>query len=67
STGNGYGAFCFLGFFVVIISVMEQSFPDYFMTPFHTENLTGSYNLLARKPTIRDIAKKCNKAVRSPY
>jgi hypothetical protein len=21
---------------------MEQSFPDYFMTPFHTENLTGS-------------------------
>jgi hypothetical protein len=31
-----------LGFFVVITSVMEQSFPDYFMTPFHTENLTGS-------------------------
>ncbi|HEX7648659.1 MAG TPA: hypothetical protein VF450_14735 [Noviherbaspirillum sp.] len=25
---------------------MEQSFRDYFMTPFHTENLTGSYGLL---------------------
>jgi hypothetical protein len=31
-----------LGFFVVITSVMEQSFRVYFMTPFHTENLTGS-------------------------
>ncbi|WP_208281760.1 hypothetical protein, partial [Massilia oculi] len=41
-TGNGYAAFCFLGFFVVIASVMEQSSQDYFMTPFHTENLTGS-------------------------
>ncbi|MGF6180553.1 hypothetical protein ABIB42_001556, partial [Massilia sp. UYP32] len=32
----------FLGFLVVITSVMEQSFRDYFMTPFHTEILTGS-------------------------
>ncbi|WP_218918184.1 hypothetical protein, partial [Massilia timonae] len=33
-----------LGFLVVITSVMEQSFRDYFMTPFHTEILTGSTN-----------------------
>ncbi|WP_208281765.1 hypothetical protein, partial [Massilia oculi] len=45
-TGNGYAAFCFLGFFVVIASVMEQSSQDYFMTPFHTENLTGSQPLV---------------------
>ncbi|MGF6183518.1 hypothetical protein ABIB42_004575 [Massilia sp. UYP32] len=31
-----------MGFLVVITSVMEQSFRDYFMTPFHTEILTGS-------------------------
>jgi len=31
-----------LGFLVVITSVMEQSFRHYFMTPFHTEILTGS-------------------------
>src|SRR5471032_1855180 len=42
STGNGYGAFCFLGFLVVITSVMEFPFRYYFMTSLHTENLTGS-------------------------
>ncbi|MGF6183517.1 hypothetical protein ABIB42_004572, partial [Massilia sp. UYP32] len=36
----------FLGFLVVITSVMEQSFRDYFMTPFHTEILTGSVDAL---------------------
>ena len=41
-TGKGYAAICFLRFFVVITSVMEQSFRHYFMTPFHTENLAGS-------------------------
>ncbi|WP_228536085.1 hypothetical protein, partial [Noviherbaspirillum malthae] len=43
STGNGGGAFCFLGFLVVIASVMEHPFRYYFMTPLYTEILTGSY------------------------
>jgi hypothetical protein len=33
---------------------MEQSFRDYFMTPFHTEILTGSYVV----PLNRDQAHK---------
>lgn len=37
-----YAAFCFLGFSVVITSVMEQSFRHYLMIPFHTEILIGS-------------------------
>ncbi|WP_228536346.1 hypothetical protein, partial [Noviherbaspirillum malthae] len=44
STGNGGGAFCFLGFLVVITSVMEHPFRHYFMTPLYTEILTGSRN-----------------------
>jgi len=33
------------GFLVVIVSVMEHPFRYYFMTPFHTEILTGSGRL----------------------
>lgn len=43
-------AFCFLGFFVVITSVMERSSRDYFMTLLHTENLTGSRSAAHRYP-----------------
>ncbi|WP_229257010.1 hypothetical protein, partial [Duganella lactea] len=42
STGNGYGSFFLRGFLVVIVSIMEHPFRYYFMTPFHTEILTGS-------------------------
>jgi retron-type reverse transcriptase len=36
---------------------MERSFRDYFMTPFHTENLTGSPDGSERElgiPTVTD-------------
>ncbi|MYM84503.1 hypothetical protein GTP44_21450, partial [Duganella sp. FT50W] len=45
STGNGYGSFFLRGFLVVIVSIMEHPFRYYFMTPFHTEILTGSASM----------------------
>lgn len=39
---GAYGSFFFLGFLVVITSLMEHPFRYYFMTPFHTGILTGS-------------------------
>jgi hypothetical protein len=34
---------------------MEQSSQDYFMTPFHTENLTGSQRLNAPAPVASSL------------
>jgi integrase len=38
------------GFFVLIASVMERPFRNYFMTPLHTKNLTGSSALTFVRP-----------------
>src|SRR5471032_109789 len=60
STGNGYGAFCFLGFLVVITSVMEFPFRYYFMTSLHTENLTGSGLRIERFNELLQLAPQCH-------
>jgi hypothetical protein len=66
STGNGYAAFCFLVFFVVITSVMEFPFRYYFMTPLHTKNLTGSVPILVRRVKyLNNIVEQDRRAIKS--
>ncbi len=45
---NRERSFFFLGFLVVIASLMEYPFRYYFMTPLHTKMLTGSRKTKSR-------------------